>query len=173
MVEYAKCSPEDVIDKDFWTDKSIQISKHYLHVGFRQVVEVSGISQESQNEPTESDVAASMYSVAGEQVEPEKAKKETMEEPIDEAKSAPESSQFEEKYNRLYSEYVNIKKERDELRRKLEETEIRKDLTQKKDNATKSIIPNEGYGIKEVSITAGVFLLIGMILPNIIRLLLT
>lgn len=165
MVEYNKCFSEDVIDREFWTSKPNEISKIYFHVDFRQVVEVPAYSQESRTQP-KSDIVTSMDGVISEPENP-------IEKSIEEVKAAPESDQFEEKYNCLYAKYVNIKKEREELRQKLEETEIRKDLTQKKDNATKGIIPNEGYGLKEVSMIAGVFLLIGMIIPTIIRLLLT
>jgi len=94
------------------------------------------------------------------------------ENPIKEYANNLNDTQFEKEYNDLYNKYMIMKKERNDFKTKIEELEIRRDLTQKKDNATKVVATKEGYQLNHLLMVAGIFLLLGMILPHIIRLLL-
>ena len=161
-----------MIDKSFWRNPSLVINKDVFKITFRQVVEVPTFPKEtsvnSESDTTvmkrEKDSAVNILSMTSEMAEEEKS--------VDEYANNPNDTQFEDKYNHLYNEYISIKKERNELKSKLEESEIRKDLTQKKDNATKVVATKEGYQLNHLLAVAGIFLLVGMILPHIIRLLL-
>jgi len=139
------------------------LNKDVFRTTFRQFVEVPTFPKEvSVN--SESDVMVNTMNVADEIIEQEN--------PIKEYANNLNDTQFEKEYNDLYNKYMIMKKERNDFKTKIEELEIRRDLTQKKDNATKVVATKEGYQLNHLLMVAGIFLLLGMILPHIIRLLL-
>lgn len=157
-------------DSDFWANKEINKFRNVLEVSFQQVVEIPLFSQESQSETQRLedsvyfDATRSSQSMAKDSGEVEK--------PVEETASATPNTQLEEKYTKLYNEYIGLKSERNELERKLEELKMRKDLTEKKENATKLPAASEGFQLNHMFAVAGVCLLLGMILPKIISVLL-
>eukprot|EP00826_Nyctotherus_ovalis_P017911 TRINITY_DN15304_c0_g1_i10.p2 TRINITY_DN15304_c0_g1~~TRINITY_DN15304_c0_g1_i10.p2 ORF type:complete len:153 (-),score=52.81 TRINITY_DN15304_c0_g1_i10:142-600(-) len=140
--------------------------KNVLEVSFQQVVEIPSFSQESQSETqTQLD---SVYFEAARSSQTMVKDSEEVEKPVEEAASATSNTQLEEKYTKLYNEYIGLKSERNELERKLEELKMRKDLTEKKENATKHPAVNEGFQLNHMFAVAGICLLLGMVLPRII-----
>ena len=114
-----------MIDKSFWKNPSLVKNKDVFNITFRQVVEVPTFPKEiSLN--SKLDPVVNMLTMINKIVEQEK--------PIEEYANNPNDTQFEEKYNHLYNEYMKIKKQRDDLKRKVEKSEICKDLTQKEDS---------------------------------------
>eukprot|EP00831_Metopus_contortus_P016647 TRINITY_DN17017_c0_g1_i1.p2 TRINITY_DN17017_c0_g1~~TRINITY_DN17017_c0_g1_i1.p2 ORF type:complete len:134 (+),score=43.54 TRINITY_DN17017_c0_g1_i1:152-553(+) len=76
-----------------------------------------------------------------------------------------EENTFEEKYTNLYKNFNALKKERDNIFKKIEDQRLRSELTAQKENATKSVAQaNDKYQLFHLFGVALIALVIGCLL---------
>ena len=191
MIESTKCEPTDGLDKKkFWEDKADSLYSDRLSVLFEKIIDIPSLaaSHEDIKEVKETDGSKPEPFIPMkedvkiiEQAGPSEIKRDSEISPSEIAASSiyqsvysapkepfkPQISgdEFEEKYAKLYVEYSILQKERNELRKRVDELEIRNELTRKKDNAMKQITAQEnGFQLVHLIIVAVISLLLGAFL---------
>lgn len=167
LIVSTECNPGDIVDAAFWNNETLELYQDVLNVAFEPPVGTHSFVHEprmmsgSLMNISELDAAKTMKSVAEELVEQRKS--------TDSAANIVPNIQQDDKYDKLYREYIELRRERDELKAKLTELEIRYNIMQKNESAVKPPSNNNVVQSNQTLIIAGAFLLLGMIFPKLLR----
>jgi len=158
-----KCAASDVVDSSFWGNQMVELYKNVLDVNFLSLPEVHSFVQKPRIETSSMANVSELGAIKSMRAKPTQ---------INEQEEKPQN-QLEEKYDKLYTNYMALKKEREELINKLKELEIRESLIKNKENIIRPTYTSDKQQLNQVLIVTGVFLLLGMVFPNILRFLLS